>query len=123
VTTNQDRISLLGLRAFGRHGVLEHERSNGQEFIIDAVLSVDTRAAAAGDDLALTADYGALADRLAGIVTGTPVALIETLADRLATACLDDRAVQEVEITVHKPHAPVAQHVSDISVSIRRNRG
>jgi len=123
VTTNQDRISILGLRAFGRHGVLEHERVSGQEFVIDAVLSVDTAASAAADDLALTTHYGALADRLAGLVTGAPVALIETLAQRLATACLDDPAVQEVEITVHKPHAPVAQHVSDISVTIRRSRG
>jgi 7,8-dihydroneopterin aldolase/epimerase/oxygenase len=119
---NTDRISLLGLRAFGRHGVLEHERVSGQEFVIDAVLFVDTRAAAAADDLALTADYGALADRLAGIVAGRPVALIETLAQRLAAACLADPAVHEVEITVHKPHAPVAQHVADIAVTIRRSR-
>ena len=113
-----DRISLLGLRAFGRHGVLEHERAVGQEFVIDAVLGIDTRPAAATDDLALTADYGALANRLAAIVAGPPVDLIETLAQRLATACLDDPAVAEVQITVHKPHAPVAQHVADVSVTI-----
>jgi 7,8-dihydroneopterin aldolase/epimerase/oxygenase len=121
--TGTDRISLVGLRAFGRHGVLEHERVSGQEFVIDAILSVDTRPAAAADDLALTADYGALANRLAGIVAGPPAALIETLAQRLAAACLADPAVHEVEITVHKPHAPVVQHVSDISVTIRRSRG
>jgi dihydroneopterin aldolase len=119
---SQDRISLLGLRAFGRHGVLDHERIYGQEFVIDAVLLLDTRPAAAADDLTLTADYGALADRLAGIVTGPPVALIETLAERLAVACLAEPAVQEAEITVHKPHAPVAQLVADVSVTIRRSR-
>jgi len=86
------------------------------------VLSVDTRAAAAADDLTLTADYGALADRLAAIVTGEPAALIETLAQRLADACLDDPAVQAAEITVHKPHAPVAQLVADVTVTIRRSR-
>jgi dihydroneopterin aldolase len=119
---SQDRISLLGLRAFGRHGVLDHERVYGQEFVIDAVLLLDTRRAAAADDLTLTADYGALADRLADIVTGPPVALIETLAERLAAACLAEPAVQEAEITVHKPHAPVAQLVADVSVTIRRSR-
>lgn len=117
-----DRISLLGLRVFGRHGVLDHERVSGQEFVIDAVLHVDTRPAAAADDLALTADYGALADRLAAIVAGPPVALIETLAERLAAACLEDDAAHAVEITVHKPHAPVAQLVSDVTVTIRRSR-
>jgi dihydroneopterin aldolase len=117
-----DRISLLGLRAFGRHGVLDHERADGQEFLVDAVLWVDTRAAAAADDLTLTADYGAVADRLAGIVSGEPVALIETLAARLAAACLADQSVQQVEITVHKPHAPVAQPLSDVTVTISRRR-
>jgi len=118
-----DRISLLGLRAFGRHGVLDHERRDGQEFVIDAVLWLDTGAAAAADDLALTADYGEVAARLAAIVSGEPVALIETLADRLAAACLSaDQAVREVEITVHKPHAPLPVPFRDVTVTIRRGR-
>jgi dihydroneopterin aldolase len=117
-----DRISLIGLRAFGRHGVFDHERADGQEFIVDAVLWVDTRAAAAADDLSLTADYGALAKVLADIVSGEPVALIETLADRLAAACLADRSVQQVEITVHKPHAPVPVPLTDVTVTLTRSR-
>jgi len=117
-----DRISLLGLRAFGRHGVLDRERREGQEFVVDAVLWLDTRAAAAADNLSLTVDYGALAARLAAIVSGEPVALIETLADRLAAACLSEsgKAVREVEITVHKPQAPVSVPVGDVTVTIRR---
>jgi dihydroneopterin aldolase len=118
----QDRISLLGLRAFGRHGVLDHERADGQEFVIDAVLFVDTRAAAGADELSRTVDYGVVADRLAAIVSGEPVDLIETLADRLAAACLADQLVQQVEITVHKPHAPLSQPLSDVTVTISRSR-
>ena len=83
-----DRVSILGLRVRGRHGVFAHERADGQEFVIDAVLWLDTSAAAAADDLSLTADYGGLADRLADVVAGEPVALIETLASRLAAVCL-----------------------------------
>jgi 7,8-dihydroneopterin aldolase/epimerase/oxygenase len=118
-----DRISLLGLRVFGRHGVLDHERRDGQEFVVDAVLWVDTRQAAAIDDLSLTVDYAAVADRLAAVVSGEPVALIETLADRLAAACLSaSEAVHGVEITVHKPHAPLIQSLRDVTVTIRRSR-
>jgi len=118
-----DRISLLGLRAFGRHGVLDHERRDGQEFVVDAVLWVDTRQAAATDDLSLTIDYGTVAGQLAAVVSGEPVALIETLADRLAATCLSgNEAVREVEITVHKPHAPLVQSVRDVTVTIRRSR-
>jgi dihydroneopterin aldolase len=119
---NHDRISLLGLRAFGRHGVLDTERQVGQEFIVDAVLFLDTRAAAAADQLTLTVDYGSLADRLAAVVSGEPVDLIETLASRLAATCLADERVRQVEITVHKPHAPVAQPVRDVTVTISRGR-
>jgi 7,8-dihydroneopterin aldolase/epimerase/oxygenase len=120
-----DRISLLGLRAFGRHGVFARERREGQEFVVDAVLWLDTRAAASADDLSLTVDYGALAASLAAIVSGEPVALIETLADRLAAACLSGpgQAVREVEITVHKPQAPVSVPLADVTVTIRRGRG
>jgi dihydroneopterin aldolase len=118
-----DRICLLGLRAFGRHGVLDRERRDGQEFVVDAVLWLDTRPAAAADDLSLTVDYAAVAGRLAAIVSGEPFALIETLAGRLAAACLSThQAVREVEITVHKPHAPLIQSLQDVTVTIRRGR-
>jgi dihydroneopterin aldolase/2-amino-4-hydroxy-6-hydroxymethyldihydropteridine diphosphokinase len=117
-----DQIELRGLRVRGRHGVLASERRDGQDFLIDAVLSVDTRPAAATDDLALTVDYGALSERLAQIVAGEPVQLIETLAQRLAGACLDELAVQRVRITVHKPDAPIARPFSDVAVTITRGR-
>lgn len=118
----QDRIVLRGLRVFARHGVYEAERRDGQEFIIDAVLWLDTRPAAASDDVSLTADYGAIASRLAHLAGDPPVRLIETLAQRLADACLADPAVEEAEITVHKPHAPIPHDFEDVAVTIRRSR-
>jgi dihydroneopterin aldolase/2-amino-4-hydroxy-6-hydroxymethyldihydropteridine diphosphokinase len=117
-----DQIALSGLKVFGHHGVLPAERRDGQEFIIDAALAVDTSAAAATDDLSRTVDYSGLADQLARIVSGEPVALIETLAGRLAVACLAQPAVLAAHITVHKPHAPVAQQVQDVTVRISRSR-
>jgi 7,8-dihydroneopterin aldolase/epimerase/oxygenase len=117
-----DRITISGLRVRGRHGVFEEERASGQDFVVDAVLWLDTAPAAAADDLTLTADYGVIAGRLAKIIAGEPVALIETLAARLARECLTDAAVREVEITVHKPQAPVGVPVTDIAVTVRRGR-
>ncbi len=119
-----DRITLRGLRVFGYHGVLDAEREEGQEFLVDAVLWLDTAAAAATDDLELTANYAALADRLAAVVAGPPVRLIETLAQRLAEAATaTEPRAREVEITVHKPHAPVGHRFEDVSVTIRRRAG
>ena len=117
---SMDRIELRGLRVFARHGVLETERRSGQEFLIDAVLWLDTRPAAATDDLTKTVDYGALANRLVRLAEEPPVRLIETLAGRLAADCLSESLVAEVEITVHKPQAPIAHPFGDVAVVIRR---
>src|SRR3954451_19703487 len=87
-SSTMDEIALTGLRVRGFHGVLASEREQGQDFLVDAVLTVDTRGAAASDDPAKTVAYGVLAPRLAEVVAGEPVDLIETLACRLAEVCL-----------------------------------
>jgi dihydroneopterin aldolase/2-amino-4-hydroxy-6-hydroxymethyldihydropteridine diphosphokinase len=117
-----DRIVLRGLRARGFHGVLPAERRDGQDFLVDAELEVDVRAAAASDALADTVDYGTLAQRLHDIVTGEPVDLIEKLASVLATACLADPKVHAATVTVHKPSAPIPLPFGDVSVRVRRER-
>lgn len=118
----RDRIALRGLRARGYHGVFAVERREGQVFVVDAVLRLDTTPAAASDDIGDTVHYGLLADRLVAIVTGEPVDLIETLAERLAAECLKEELVDEVELTVHKPNAPIEHEFADVSVTVTRGR-
>ena len=115
-----DRIALTGLRVFGRHGVLPEERRDGQDFLVDAVLELDTRPAARSDDVSDTVHYGELAARLADVVGGEPVALLETLAERLAAVCLSYARVSRAEVTVHKPAAPIGLPFGDVSVTVRR---
>jgi dihydroneopterin aldolase len=117
-----DQISLTGLRVRGFHGVFDHERREGQDFVVDVGLLVSTTEAAGTDDLADTIDYGGLAQRLAEIVAGEPVNLLETLAARLAEVCLTDERVEAVTVTVHKPQAPIPLKFADVAVSIRRER-
>jgi dihydroneopterin aldolase len=122
-TVGDSRVALTGLRVHGHHGVYDVERERGQEFVVDVVLDVDLAPAAASDAVADTVHYGELADRLAAIVGGEPVNLIETLAQRLADACLADHRVAAVEVTVHKPGAPINHPFTDVSVTLRRERG
>ncbi len=117
-----DRIQLRGLTVFGRHGVLAAERAEGQAFVVDAVLHVDTRRAAVSDDLADTVDYGTLAVRLADAVRDDPVDLLETLAARLADICLADPRVAAADVTVHKPQAPIPEVFADVGVTVHRRR-
>jgi dihydroneopterin aldolase len=117
-----DRITLTGLTARGNHGVYDFEREAGQSFVIDVILELDLDHAAATDDVTDTVHYGQLADRLVEIITGPPVNLIETLANRLATACLADTRVDAVTVTVHKPQAPIQHAFGDVAVTIHRSK-
>jgi 7,8-dihydroneopterin aldolase/epimerase/oxygenase len=117
-----DRITLTGLTVRGRHGVLDAERRDGQDFVVDAILDLDTAAAAESDDVARTVDYGQLAEALAGVVAGEPVNLLETLAARLVQVCLADARVLAATVTVHKPHAPIPLAFDDVAVTITRTR-
>ncbi|PRX50518.1 dihydroneopterin aldolase [Prauserella shujinwangii] len=117
-----DRITLTGLRVRGRHGVFEHEKREGQEFVVDVTAWLDLAPAAASDDLADTLHYGELAQLVAGIVGGDPYDLIESVAGRIADEVLRDERLRAVEVTVHKPAAPIPLTFDDVAVTIRRQR-
>ena len=117
-----DRIAIRGLRAYGHHGVYASERRQGQSFSCDAVLEVDTRPAAETDDLQRTVNYAELSQRLYSVLSGEPVDLLETLAQRLAEVCLAHEMVDAVEITVHKPQAELGVPFDDVTVAIRRQK-
>jgi 7,8-dihydroneopterin aldolase/epimerase/oxygenase len=117
-----DRIALTGLAGRGRHGVYDHERGESHPFVVDLVIETDTGAAAKSDDVADTVDYGLIASTAIAIVEGEPVDLIETLAQRIADACLVEPKVERVQVTVHKPDAPLAVPFDDVAVTIERSR-
>ncbi len=120
--TELDRLTLTGLRANAFHGVFDHERRDGQVFIIDVIVSLDLRAAAASDDLAATIHYGELAEEVVAAVESEPVDLIETVAERVAAIVLAHRAAQRVTVTLHKPSAPISVPFADVSVTITREQ-
>lgn len=117
-----DRIELRGLTVRGNHGVFDHERRDGQDFIIDITVWIDLADAAASDDLDDTYDYGVLAHRAAAVVAGPPRNLIETVAAEIAEDVMADARVHAVEVVVHKPSAPIPLAFADVAVVARRSR-
>lgn len=118
----RDRVVLTGLRAHGRHGVYGFEREQGQDFVVDVTLSLDLAPASTTDDLRRTVDYGVLAEAVVADVEGEPLNLIEALAERVARTCLRQPGVVEVEVTVHKPQAPISVAFADVAVTLTRSR-
>lgn len=115
-----DRIELKGLKFHANHGVLEHETEFGQSFSLDIVCWLEFNDS---DDLTQTVNYAELAQLALDIAAGTPRQLIETVAVEVAeTAMRRFDALHAVEVTLHKPHAPIPAVFDDVAVVARRSR-
>ncbi|MGA8532838.1 MAG: dihydroneopterin aldolase [Candidatus Tumulicola sp.] len=99
-----DRLSLRGIRAYGRHGVNPEERAVDQPFDVDLTIDIDLAAAGRSDDLTDTLDYARLHERLVAVVAGTSFALLERLAEELLVAVFEEPRVVRAEVTVAKPN-------------------
>lgn len=117
-----DYIKITGITGFGYHGMLSDEREHGQEFSVDLVLELDLHPAGTSDDLIKTVDYSDVAEITHQKIVGEPVNLIERLAEMIAEHILKEFAVSSIEVTVHKPNAPIIVPFSNVSVTIKRSR-
>lgn len=117
-----DQIAVKGISAKGFHGVLDFEKRDGQQFVVDVVMDVDLAPAGASDDLADTVNYAEVAADVVAHIEGEPLDLIEALAHRIATSVLTRPLVEAVEVTVHKPQAPVGHPFTDVQVKVYRER-
>lgn len=116
-----DQIRIKGLRIYARHGVFEEERKLGQSFIVDAVLNTRLQEAGEKDDLNLSTDYGAVCEKITRVMTEETCLLIEAAAERTAREILlSFPAVESLELTLHKPQAPIPLPFEDVAVRIRR---
>lgn len=118
-----DELAVTGIECFAHHGVFDFERREGQVFVVDLVLGIDTRPAADSDDLVDTVDYGTLVADVKAAVERDPVDLIETVAQRITDVCLLDTRVEWARVTLHKPDAPIDATYSDVALTITRTRG
>lgn len=115
--TGQSIIRVERLCVYGHHGVLPEETRLGQRFVIDLEICADTRDAVEGDDYTQAVCYAALCERVVALVSGPPVRLIETLADRIARDLLGAfPTIARARIRVGKPGAPIAHGFDTVSV-------
>ncbi|WP_447644786.1 dihydroneopterin aldolase [Nocardioides zeae] len=118
-----DELAVLGIECWAHHGVFPDERREGQRFVVDLVLGLDTRPAAESDDLHDTVDYGSLTMAVKAAVESDPVDLVETVVQRIADVVLLEHRVEWVRVTLHKPDAPIPTTFTDVALTIERKRG
>ncbi|MDP2012594.1 MAG: dihydroneopterin aldolase [Actinomycetota bacterium] len=117
---SRDQIVITGIRGIGFHGVFDYERRDGQEFAVDITVFLEASTAASTDDLKNTVDYGAVSQVVFDRIVGEPVSLIETLAEQIAADILKIPGVEQVEVTVHKPQAPIPVPFENVALRILR---
>lgn len=117
-----DKICIDDLKIFARHGVFEHENTNGQDFYVSAQLWLDTESAGMTDDLEKSVDYGAVCGLIGKVMTENTFKLIESAAQAVAEAILTAYPlVRQADVEVHKPHAPIPMDFRSVSVKISRS--
>ena len=120
---DDDRISLIGIGVMATHGVLPEERSAPQPFEIDVILLGDLSGAAASDDLGQTVDYAQLLAVVRREAQARSFALMEALAAAIGQAIIDELEVEEVEVRVRKPRAPLPGPLRHVEVALTVRRG
>ena len=118
-----DRITLRGMQFIGRIGVTDGERAEPQPIEVDLVVRLDLSRPAASDDLADTINYASLFDLTREIVEGRQFHLIEALAGAILEAVLAAHPVDDVEVRVRKPKAPLRGAFETVEARLRRRRG
>jgi 7,8-dihydroneopterin aldolase/epimerase/oxygenase len=115
-------IELWGILLHGHHGVLEHERRDGQRFLVDVELDLAHEAAARTDDIDEAVDYRRVVARVREISDGRPYHLLEALAAALADALISDFPVDAVRVRVRKPDVVLEPPGEFVAVRAERRR-
>ncbi len=116
-----DRIHIKNLEIFAHHGVFPEENTLGQKFVVSATLYTDTSGAGRTDDLTQSIHYGEVSQQIQAFVAGHTFQLLERVAEELAEELLlTVPRLEQVDLEVKKPWAPVGLPLETVSVEITR---
>lgn len=118
-----DKIKVTGVEGLGYHGLYDTEREIGQPFVVDVVLKLDLEKAGQTDEIQYTVDYNDIAQLIYNEIVGPPMKLLETMAEKICQKIFAAYPpIEEIEVTVHKPRAPISVPFGDVSITIKRER-
>lgn len=119
-----DKIYVNEMEFYGYHGVFPEENKLGQRFKVDLTVELDLKQAGETDELEYSVNYGELYELCKEIVEGKPYKLVETLAEKIASAILEKyELIQNCTVKVIKPDPPIPGHYRSVAIEIMRSRG
>lgn len=116
-------INIKGVKVSACHGVLESEKCEPQPFVFDIAIDCDISNAVSTDDVDKTVNYAEVCTIVTDYCKQNSFNLIERLAHGAAVKVIKAfPVIKAVEVTVHKPHAPIPHPFEDVSVTARVER-
>ena len=116
-----DKIILKNLCVFARHGVLQFEKEEGQDFYLTIEIERDLKAAGNNDKLSSTVDYAKIADIAVHVFADKSYNLIEKAAEDVIEAIIERcPSIKGVMVEVSKPNAPLNVKFETAMVRIER---
>jgi len=115
-------IELHGIALHGFHGVLEHERREGQRFLVDVDLDLSDETAATTDRIEDAVDYREVVAAVAAVSEARAYHLLEAFATEIAETLVARFPVTRVRVRVRKPDVVLTQPVDHGAVVVERRR-
>lgn len=115
-----EKIKLVGISEYGRHGVYQHEKVNKQKFDVDLLITLNRNSSA--DKIDKTVDYDLVTNCVREVIANNEFDLLETLAWQIADSCLAMALIYEVEVSVHKPAAAEFLGLKDVVVIVNKSK-
>ncbi len=118
-----DKIYINGLTLKGYHGVLDFEKEQGQNFILDITATLDFSGARLSDDLNDTVSYADMIETIKNVFLSEKNDLIERVAERVAVALLENyKKIESITVLLKKPDAPIEAEFEFVAVEITKTR-
>ncbi|XWK89323.1 MAG: dihydroneopterin aldolase [Phormidium sp.] len=115
-----DSIEITGIRCYGYTGYLPEEQVLGQWFEVDVTLWLDLTRAGESDAIADTLDYRTTIETVKNLVKTAKFALVEKLAEAIASSILESIKVTKVRVRLTKPAAPIPEFGGKITIDLTR---
>lgn len=117
------KILIKDLVLYGYHGVREHEKKNGQEFMFNISLQIKDDRLAGKDVLSNTVSYSDVIREVKKINEGKRVDLLETLSKNIAESIFKKfPAVDKIDVRIEKPDSPIDEKLGSVGVEYSASR-
>ncbi len=118
-----DKIIIKDLNIFAYHGVHDSEKEQGQNFILDITVWTSLERPCRSDNVADTVSYSDIIKVVTRVFTAQKFDLIERAAQQVSDSIFEEFSqIEECEILLKKPDAPIKAEFNYVAVEIRRKR-